>query len=63
MTLTPKDKHLHRLAFAQERIAHWMSERDAAALNARDSDATWAEIGDAMGITRQGAFQSYGRSS
>lgn len=31
--------------------------------HARDAGATWEEIGDALGVTKQAAFQRFGKVS
>jgi DNA-directed RNA polymerase specialized sigma24 family protein len=47
-------EHIHRL---RARLAE---EEDEAALTARREGATWAQIGDALGLTRQAVHSRWG---
>ncbi len=48
---------------AIEELRAWLAEQETeAVLGARLQRATWAEMGEAVGITRQGAFSRWGAS-
>jgi hypothetical protein len=51
---------LSRLIDAAHAAAHADAQLAAAARAARDAGASWAQIGDALGLTRQAAHQRWG---
>ena len=54
-------KNLRHVAEAAERAGLADSELRAAVANARAAGETWAMIGMVLGVTRQAAFQRFGR--
>jgi len=59
-TLGNRHAALDRLV-ALEELRGWLAEQEIeAVIGARMARATWAEMGDAVGITRQGAFGRWG---
>lgn len=52
--------HLRRIVAAAEAVENAEAELRAAVKAARDAGDTWAVIGLALGISRQGAYQRFG---
>lgn len=52
---------LHEIEFIQGAASELEAGQRAAARRAREAGRTWAEIGQVLGITRQAAFQRFGR--
>ncbi|RFU42810.1 hypothetical protein DZF91_04670 [Actinomadura logoneensis] len=52
---------LSAVAAAAEAVRRADDHLRAAVETARSSGTTWQEIGDVLGITRQAAFQRFGR--
>lgn len=48
-----------RLRTARERLARAEEELDEAVMAARERGATWEQVGEALGTTRQGAHRKY----
>ena len=58
VALEPADPidRLRALKAANQEVANWLSE---AVGQARQAGRSWAEIGDALGVSRQAAWQLY----
>ena len=52
--------HLRRIVAAAEAVENAEAELQAAVKAAREAGDTWAVIGLALGISRQGAYQRFG---
>lgn len=52
---------MKRIRDAQQAIEHAHKQLDDAVADARESGSTWAEIGAALGMSRQAAFKRFGR--
>lgn len=57
------DDPITRVVMLTEWIAQNIEARDEAVLEARDEGYTWAEIGTALGISKQAAHAAYGDAS
>jgi hypothetical protein len=55
--------HMRRIIAARQAVDAAESELRAAVEAARAAGDTWAAIGVALGITRQAAFQRFGRTN
>lgn len=51
---------LARLSALQSQISECLEEISTAALQAREEGSSWAEIGAALGITKQAAHKRFG---
>lgn len=54
-------RHMRRIAAAARQLAEVDAELTAAVIAAREAGDSWAMIGTALGISRQGAFQRFGK--
>lgn len=54
-------RHLRRIAAAAKTLDEADAELTAAVVAAREAGDSWAMIGTALGISRQGAFQRFGK--
>lgn len=52
---------LEAIAFIQGAVSELAEGMQAAVRRARDGGSTWAEVGQVLGISRQAAFQRFGR--
>lgn len=52
-----------RLRFLSELLAIGEGQLDNLVADARLQGRTWAQIGDALGMTKQGAWQRFGRAA
>lgn len=50
-----------RLVAIEEAIRYFESERRAVVQEARELGVSWGDVGDALGISKQGAAKRYGR--
>ena len=55
--------HIRRIIAANEALGAAQADLNAAVLAARRAGDTWDAIGVALGITRQGAYQRFGKSA
>jgi len=61
--MSKKDTHLERLHDLHLQALHTQRLIEASAEYAREEGASWAEIGAALSITKQGAQKRFGKSS
>ncbi len=54
-------RHMRRIAAAANAFAAAETELNDAVAEARAAGDTWAMIGTALGISRQGAYQRFGK--
>lgn len=54
------DEALALVTEADGRLKLATGELEAAVQRARDEGATWAQVGEALGVTRQAAWQRFG---
>ncbi len=52
-----------RVAQAETEIEGWTKERTRAIVEARDAGVPWQMIGDAIGVSRQAAWNAYSKLS
>ncbi|OHU51478.1 hypothetical protein BKG82_23055 [Mycobacteroides chelonae] len=55
-------RHMRRIIAAVKGLETASGELDAAVSAAREAGDTWAVIGVALGVSRQAAYQRFGRS-
>lgn len=53
--------HKQRIKDAQHQMAKAKTELQAAVDLARQADATWADIGNVLGVSRQAAWERFGK--
>lgn len=61
LTAVEHDNHVDRLYGVAQAIRALEDARDTYVLHAREAGVPWQSIAVALGITRQGAQQKYGR--
>lgn len=62
VTVTEHDDHVDRLFAITQTITLLEDTRETMVREAREAGVPWQSIAVALGITRQGAAQRYGRS-